>query len=139
MQVTRPGENSILSYKNSRSWTLTRAGRLFLMCITQNGYDQKTRGQNNHKFFICTHNTHRPPLGLGMGENTSPSSLGKYIIVMVQGLRCLVPPKFRLLSVMVRISSEQTKAKRNYYLTKRYPVLSNEGKTSPVGLRATQF
>ena len=51
------------------------------MCQTQNRDDQQTNGQDYHKFFICTHNNHPFPQGLGTGESTSPGCPVKHIML----------------------------------------------------------
>lgn len=58
-----------------------RAGRLFLMCVCKNGYNQTGCRQNNHKDLVISHK-HPPPVKL-RPENHSRSTgcPDKYIIL----------------------------------------------------------
>ena len=59
MSASHPSRRNI-KLRNSRL-LFSGAGRLFLIFQNQNFDYQKSRGQYNHEFFICTHNDHPFP------------------------------------------------------------------------------
>lgn len=87
MSASHPTRRNSIKLKNSR-YSRQRTGRLFFIFQIQNCNDQKSHSQKYHKFLICSHNTHHLPLGLGLGESTSPGCPGKYIMLSWGGVRC---------------------------------------------------